>query len=266
MIVGSGAGGAVAAATLAEAGLDVIVLEAGGHFNRDTYPERPARRDRVPLPRRRPDHRRGPPPDPGPGGEDRRRHDGDQLRHLLPGPRRCSTTGATARRRLGRATSTPTSARPRRSSGSPRSTRSGWAATASWRWRARRRSAPAAARSPATPATASSAAPAPSAADRRQARHARQLPAAGRRGGGGVRAGVEARRVLVEEDAPSASPAGRAAATAAGAPYTVRARRAVIAAGGALAHPELLLRSGLGNAPRRPQPPRPPRLLGRRPL
>ena len=41
VIVGSGAGGAVAAATLAEAGLDVIVLEAGDGFNRDSYPEEP---------------------------------------------------------------------------------------------------------------------------------------------------------------------------------------------------------------------------------
>jgi choline dehydrogenase-like flavoprotein len=37
-IVGSGAGGAVAAATLAEAGLDVLVLEAGDHYNRENYP------------------------------------------------------------------------------------------------------------------------------------------------------------------------------------------------------------------------------------
>ncbi len=41
VIVGSGAGGAVAAATLAEAGLDVIVLEAGDRYDRDSYPSDP---------------------------------------------------------------------------------------------------------------------------------------------------------------------------------------------------------------------------------
>ncbi|HEY6550600.1 MAG TPA: GMC family oxidoreductase, partial [Solirubrobacterales bacterium] len=41
VIVGSGAGGAVAAATLAELGLDVIVLEAGQSFNRKNYPDEP---------------------------------------------------------------------------------------------------------------------------------------------------------------------------------------------------------------------------------
>ncbi len=41
VIVGSGAGGAVAAATLAEAGLDVIVLEAGAHYDRESYPSDP---------------------------------------------------------------------------------------------------------------------------------------------------------------------------------------------------------------------------------
>jgi choline dehydrogenase-like flavoprotein len=40
-IVGSGAGGAVAATILAESGIDVIVLEAGGYMDRRTYPEEP---------------------------------------------------------------------------------------------------------------------------------------------------------------------------------------------------------------------------------
>jgi choline dehydrogenase-like flavoprotein len=66
--------------------------------------------------------------------------------------------------------------------------------------------------------------------------------------GARVRAGVEAHRVLVEN--------GRAVGLACSAgetqgrrrPYAVRASRAVIAAGGALGTPELLLRSGLGGS------------------
>ena len=40
-ILGSGAGGAVAAAELAEAGLDVMVIEAGEHFDHGSYPSEP---------------------------------------------------------------------------------------------------------------------------------------------------------------------------------------------------------------------------------
>ena len=84
-IVGSGAGGAVAAAVLAEAGLDVIVLEAGPHMDRDTYPAEPIAALAVAVPRRRADDRPRETGDPDPGRARRRRHHGDQLRHLLPG-------------------------------------------------------------------------------------------------------------------------------------------------------------------------------------
>jgi choline dehydrogenase-like flavoprotein len=40
-IVGSGAGGAVAATILAEAGLEVVVLEAGAYLDRRSYPDEP---------------------------------------------------------------------------------------------------------------------------------------------------------------------------------------------------------------------------------
>ena len=46
-IVGSGAGGAAAAAVLAEAGLDVMVLESGPYVDRHTYPSDPL--DGLPL-------------------------------------------------------------------------------------------------------------------------------------------------------------------------------------------------------------------------
>ncbi len=83
--------------------------------------------------------------------------------------------------------------------------------------------------------------------DRRQARHARQLPAARRRrrgadpGRGRGRSGSWSRT-----GARSGSRLGRRRRRQRSRPFTVRARRAVIAAGGALGTPELLLRSGLG--------------------
>jgi choline dehydrogenase-like flavoprotein len=47
VIVGSGAGGAAAASILAEAGLDVIVLESGPHVDHRTYPTDPV--DALPM-------------------------------------------------------------------------------------------------------------------------------------------------------------------------------------------------------------------------
>ena len=58
VIVGSGAGGAAAAAMLAEAGLDVDRARGRRPLRPRQLPGRPARRDLRALPRRRPDDRR----------------------------------------------------------------------------------------------------------------------------------------------------------------------------------------------------------------
>ena len=248
-IVGSGAGGAVAAATLAEAGLDVIVLEAGGHYNRDSYPSDPLeaiaslyRDGGLTI-------AEGRPPIPVPVAQGRRRHDGDQLGHLLPRAR--PGAGGLARRATastGRATSTPTTPRPRSSCGSRRSTPSGWAATASSRWRERSARRQRRADLPQRRQLRAVQLLPLRLRDRRQARHARQLPAArGRRRGaaprrrrgapGPGRGRARGRRALLP---------ARRRGNGRRRPYTVRARRATIVAGGALGTPELLLRSGLG--------------------
>ncbi|HYC82756.1 MAG TPA: GMC family oxidoreductase N-terminal domain-containing protein, partial [Solirubrobacterales bacterium] len=81
--------------------------------------------------------------------------------------------------------------------------------------------------------------------DAKRGMHVSYLPravAAGAR----LRAGVEARRLLVE-DGRAVGVAARAAPNRRpGRDYTVRARRAVVVAGGAFGTPELLQRSGLG--------------------
>jgi choline dehydrogenase-like flavoprotein len=64
--------------------------------------------------------------------------------------------------------------------------------------------------------------------------------------GARVRAGVEAQRVLVEDGRAAGLACSAKDASGRSRPFTVRARRAVIAAGGAFGTPELLLRSGLG--------------------
>jgi choline dehydrogenase-like flavoprotein len=249
VIVGSGAGGAVAAATLAQAGLDVLVLEAGNHYNRDSYPA---------------DHldaiagiyreagltiASGQPPIPVPvakvvGGttvinsgtcfrapepvlENWRTQYGvswagelgadyaeaeDFLRVTQLDPERMGRNGQLA---MEGAAALGASAAPiSRNAGS---------------------------------CVQCSSCPFGCAIDAKRGMHVSYLPravAAGAR----VRVRVEAQRVLVED--------GRAVGVACSArdaqgrsrPFTVRARRAVIAAGGALGTPELLLRSGLGSS------------------
>jgi choline dehydrogenase-like flavoprotein len=261
VIVGSGAGGAVAAATLAEAGLDVIVLEAGESFDRDSYPAEPldaiARlyrdggltiaegRPAIPVPVARtvggttvvnsgtcfraPD----------PVLEDWRARFGIEwaqdlapdfaeaeafLRVTQLDPERMGRNGQLAME----------GAAAIGASGGPISRNAGSCVQCS--------SCPFGCR-----------------IDAKRGMHVSYLPravAAGAR----LRTGVEALRILTERGRAT----GVRCATAAGGPktldrgtfqsrrprghhsYTVRARQAVIAAGGALGTPELLLRSGLG--------------------
>ena len=251
VIVGSGAGGAAAAAELAEAGADVIVLEAGGHYTRETYPQDPIDAIVSPLPRRRPDGRRGQAADPGPRREDDRRHDGHQLRHLLPRSRpRAAQLGVRARRELGGRPGRASTPRPRPSCGCSRSTRTGWAATASSRWRAPPPSARARGRSPATPASCfqCSSCPFGCEIDAKQAMNVSYLPRAAA-AGARIRAHVEVSQIVTENGKATGVEGLRLPPKGSdrpARPYRVDARRAVIVAGGALGTPELLLRSGLG--------------------
>jgi choline dehydrogenase-like flavoprotein len=248
VIVGSGAGGAVAAATLAEAGLDVIVLEAGESFNRESYPDKPL--DAVAALYRDGGLTiaEGRPPIPVPvartvGGttvvnsgtcfrapepvlEDWRRRFGVDWAHDLDpdfaeaeeflrvtplDPEHMGRNGQLAME----------GAAALGASGGPISRNAGNCVQCS-------------------------SCPFGCEIDAKRGMHVSYLPravAASAR----LRTGVEARRVLVE--------AGRAAGVrctvtssdnGSRRPFTVRARRATIVAGGALGTPELLLRSGLG--------------------
>ncbi len=248
VIVGSGAGGAVAAAELAEAGLDVIVLEAGEHYDRDSYPA---------------DHldaiaelyrdggltiAEGRPPIPVPvakvvGGttvinsgtcfrapepvlEDWQRRFGiswagemaadyaeaeQTLRVKQLDPERMGRNGQLAME--GAAAIGASGAPIHRNAGD---------------------------------CVQCSSCPFGCEIDAKRGMHVSYLPravAAGAR----LRAGVEAERVLVEDGrAVGVACSTRAGAGAKQRPFTVRARRAVIAAGGSFGTPELLLRSGLG--------------------
>jgi choline dehydrogenase-like flavoprotein len=248
VIVGSGAGGAVAAAELATAGLDVIVLEAGEHYDRDSYPSDQLeaiaelyRDGGLTI-------AEGRPPIPVPvakvvGGTTvinsgtcfrapqpvladwRQRFgvswagemDADyaeaeetlQVKQLDP-----ETMGRNGQLAMEGATAIGASGAPiHRNAGD---------------------------------CTQCSSCPFGCEIDAKRGMHVSYLPravAAGAR----IRAGVEVDRVMVEDGhAVGVSASTRAGAGAGRRPFTVRARRAVLAAGGAFGTPELLLRSGLG--------------------
>jgi choline dehydrogenase-like flavoprotein len=247
VIVGSGAGGAVAAATLAEAGLDVIVLEAGEHYNRDSYPDdhldaiAELYRDggltiadgRPPIPvpvakvvggttvinsgtcfRA-----------PGPVLEDWKRRFGipwagdlgadyaeaeDFLHVTQLDPERMGRNGQLAME--GAAAIGASGAPIHRNAGS---------------------------------CVQCSSCPFGCEIDAKRGMHVSYLPravAAGAR----IRAGVEVSRVLVEDGRATGVVCSTRAGGGRRRPFTVRARRATIVAGGALGTPELLQRSGLG--------------------
>ena len=250
VIVGSGAGGAAAAATLAEAGLDVIVLEAGGHYDRDNYPN--DRLDAIASLYRDGGLTiaEGRPPIPVPvaktvGGttvinsgtcfrapepvlaEWRQRYGVDWASDLDPDfaeaeeflrvtpldPERMGRNGQLAME----------GAAAIGASGGPISRNAGNCVQCS-------------------------SCPYGCQIDAKQGMHVSYLPravAAGAR----LRAGVEARRILVEDGRAAgvhcvvAAPGGENGHSNR---YTVRARHATIVAGGAFGTPELLLRSGLG--------------------
>jgi choline dehydrogenase-like flavoprotein len=251
VIVGSGAGGAVAAATLAEAGLDVIVLEAGESYERDSYPSDPLeaiaslyRDGGLTI-------AEGRPPIPVPvartvGGttvvnsgtcfrapqpvlEDWRKRFGipwandlgaayaeaeDFLRVTPVDPERMGRNGQLAME----------GAAALGASGGPISRNAGNCVQCS-------------------------SCPFGCEIDAKRGMHVSYLPravAAGAR----LRSGVEAQSVLVEDGRATGvrCTVGPAGSNGRRRKFTVRARRATIIAGGALGTPELLLRSGLGGS------------------
>ena len=249
VIVGSGAGGAVAAALLAEAGIDVLVLEAGGHYNRGNYPA--GRLEAIAKLYREAGLTiaEGSPPIPVPvakvvggttvinSGTCFRAPDGIlenwRTEFGIPWARELDADFAEAEDFL-----RVTQLDPERMGRNGQLAMEGAEALGLSSGPIRRN---------AGNCVQCSSCPYGCAIDAKQGMHVSYLPravAAGAR----VRAGVEAQRVLVEH--------GRAVGIACSArdergrqrSFTVRAKRAVISAGGAFGTPELLLRSGLGGS------------------
>ncbi len=245
LIVGSGAGGAVAAATLAEAGLDVLVLEAGDHYDRTNYPADRLEALAALYREGGLTIAEGRPPIPVPvartvGGTTvinsgtcfrapdqvlerwRREHQVEWARQLdadyEEGERTLRVTQLDPERMGRNGQLAMEGAAALGASGAPIFRNAG-------------------------NCTQCSSCPFGCEIDAKRGMHVTYLPravAAGAR----LRAGVEAQRVLVEDGRAvgvecAAGPGGRR--------YVARARQAVVVAGGALGTPELLQRSGLGN-------------------
>jgi choline dehydrogenase-like flavoprotein len=248
VIVGSGAGGAVAAAELAAAGLEVIVLEAGGHYDRDSYPA---------------DHleaiaelyrdggltiAEGRPPIPVPVakvlGGTTVINSGTCFRAPEP-------VLAEWRRRFGISWAGEMAADYAEAERTLRVTQldpetMGRNGQLAMEGAAAIGASGAPIHRNAGNCNQCSSCPFGCEIDAKRGMHVSYLPravAAGAR----IRAGVEAQRVIVENGrAVGVSCSTRAGAGAKRRSFTVRARRAVIAAGGSFGTPELLLRSGLG--------------------
>jgi choline dehydrogenase-like flavoprotein len=248
-IVGSGAGGAVAAAMLAEAGLDVLVLEAGDHYDRDNYPA--GRLEAIAQLYREAGltMAEGNPPIPVPvakvvGGTtvinsgtcfrapdsvlenwrtefgvhwarelDEDFTEAEEFLHVTQlDPERMGRNGQLAME--GAAALGVSGAPIHRNAGD---------------------------------CVQCSSCPFGCSIDAKRGMHVSYLPRAVAHGAR-VRSGVEATRVLVEDGRAVGLACTARDASGRQRPYTVRAKRAVIAAGGAFGTPELLLRSGLGGA------------------
>lgn len=246
-IVGSGAGGAVAAAMLAEAGLDVLVLEAGDHYDRDNYPA--GRLEAITELYREAGLTiaEGRPPIPVPvakvvGGTTvinsgtcfrapDRILDGWRDEFGIAWARDLDEDFAEAEDFL-----RVTPLDPNRMGRNGQLAMEGAAALGV--------SGGPIARNAGSCVQCSSC-PYGCAIDAKRGMHVSYLPravAAGAR----VRAGVEAQRVLVEDGRAVGLACSARDASGRSRPFAVRASRAVIAAGGAFGTPELLLRSGLG--------------------
>lgn len=246
-IVGSGAGGAVAAALLAEAGLDVLVLEAGEHYNRDNYPV--DRLDAIAKLYRDAGLTiaEGRPPIPVPVakavGGTTVINSGTCFRapapvlenwrseHGIPWATEMDADFAEAEEFL-----RVTQLDPERMGRNGQLAMEGAAVIGANGAPIHRN---------AGDCVQCSSCPFGCSIDAKQGMHVSYLPravAAGAR----LRARVEAQRVLVEDGRAVGVACAAREADGRGRPFTVRARHAVIAAGGAFGTPELLLRSGLG--------------------